>query len=273
MAQPPKRSTDLDIVSPKNPQVKALLRLQERRERDKTGRFSIEGLREVTRAQQAGIQLEQLYICPDYLREEARASLRTVAADIPSHSLSQAAFTRLSYRENPDGVLAVAAIPNTRLEDVKLPEQALILVLAALEKPGNIGALLRTADAAGVDAVLLSAEGTDIYNPNVIRASMGSVFSRPVIAAPEAALRRWLQQQGLALVATTPHTEQLYWQVDYRASVAIILGSEHQGLEESWLEPASLPVRIPMQGLADSLNVATSGALLLYEALRQRQGA
>ena len=145
----------------------------------------------------------------------------------------------------------------------------LYLVIDGLEKPGNVGALLRTADSAGVDAVFVTGAGTDLENPNVIRASMGSVF-RQVIACETDALRDWLQQNQVQIVATSPQASATYWQQDYTPATALVLGTEHEGLGEGWLEQADLRVVIPMFGSADSLNVATSGALLLYEALRQR---
>ena len=140
-----------------------------------------------------------------------------------------------------------------------------------LEKPGNLGALLRTADGAGLDAVFLTGEGTDLTNPNVIRASMGSVFSRPVRTAGAPALLEWLTARGFKLVAATPGADTSFWDADYQGATAILLGTEHEGLSPAWLEAASTRVAIPMRGLADSLNVATAGALLVYEALRQRR--
>ena len=142
--------------------------------------------------------------------------------------------------------------------------------MKVLEKPGNIGALLRTADAANLDAVFISGQGTDLYNPNVIRTSMGSLFSRPVVVVDTQELIDFLRSKNVNIVAATPHTQNLYWQEDFTKSTAIVLGTEHEGLSKVWLEAASSQVTIPMNGLADSLNVATAGALLMYEALRQR---
>lgn len=257
------------IDSPKNPEVKALVRLKERRVREREGRFLVEGAREVTRALEGGVPLERLYTCSELLTEGARVVLGRVDVDVTD--LSPAAFERISYRENPDGVLATAPVRPLALETLALPEEALVLVVDGLEKPGNLGALLRTADGVGVNAVFATGEGTDLYNPNVIRASMGSLFSRPVLHAGTPELLAWLRRGGFRLVATTPHTDTLYWDASYSGRVALLLGAEDRGLSAAWLEAAETHVRIPMRGLADSLNAATAGALLLYEALRQRR--
>jgi RNA methyltransferase, TrmH family len=259
------------IDSPKNPTVKALARLRERRHREREGLFLIEGAREVTRAAQAGVPLEQLLIAETFLGDEGRALLREAPADLKRFELSEAAFARLSLRQNPDGVLAVARAVPIALESLTLPEDALVLVIDGLEKPGNIGALLRTADAGDLAAVFLSGAGADLHNPNVIRSSVGSVFSRPVLAVPERDLLAFLRAGGFTLVAATPEAERAHWDEDYRGRTALLLGAEHAGLSAFWREEADRPVRIPMRGAADSLNVATAGAILIYEALRQRR--
>lgn len=241
--------------------------------REREGRFLIEGSREVRRALESGVVLEQLFISPELLPSEERLVREHVPAEVEVSELSSQAFTKVSYRQNPDGVLAVARTQARSLNDLSLAEDALVLIIDGLEKPGNVGALLRTADGAGLDAVFVTGAGTDLYNPNVIRASMGSLFSRPVLAVDTGELLTWLQARHFRIVATSPHAEQSYWQADYRQATAILLGREHEGLTENWLQVADTQVVIPMRGLADSLNVATAGALLIYEALRQRQRA
>ena len=261
------------IDSPKNPTVKDLVRLRERRVREREGRYLIEGTREVQRAVQAGVSVQEMFVCPALLRPEGEALVNDLSTDdsaLPRTDLSEAAFSRVSLRQNPDGVLATAAMASKGLASLTLRENALVLVIDGVEKPGNIGALLRTADAADLDAVFVTGAGTDLYNPNVIRASVGSVFSRPVLAVETAELLEFLQAKNFALVATTPDAEKSYWEESYGGSSAIILGTEHEGLGRAWLEQADTRVRIPMHGLADSLNVSVSGALLLFEALRQR---
>ena len=260
------------IESPKNPQVKALVKLRERRTREREGRYLIEGAKEVSRALSAGIVLEGLYVCEDFLNAEGEEVLAR-AQDTPCTDLSSVAFQKVSYRDSPDGLLAVAPIRKTSLASLEVKPDALFLVVVGLEKPGNLGALLRTADGVGVDAVFVTGAGTDLYNPNVIRASMGSVFSRPVLNTQTETLLVWLQEHHVNVVAATPHTKLSYWDADYTGTVAIILGAEHEGLSKTWLEAAQSRVVIPMRGLADSLNVATAGALLLYEAARQRRAS
>ena len=270
---------DRHIESSKNPTIRALLRLRERRAREREGRYLIEGARELTRALQAGVALEGLYYAEALLNDEGRRLLGHGAfghsgvgpGGLERTSLSQDAFERLSLRQNPDGVLGLARMEPGALGALEPPENALVLVLDGLEKPGNLGALLRTADAGGLAAVFATGAGTDLYNPNVIRSSLGSLFSRPVLAvSPEGALE-WLRARGFALVAATPHASQSYWDADLRGPTALLLGAEDVGLSAAWLEAATTRVAIPMRGLADSLNVATAGAILIYEALRQRR--
>jgi RNA methyltransferase, TrmH family len=263
------------IDSSKNPTIKALAELKERKGRESQQRYLIEGSRETLRALQGGEHMQMLLICPG-LVDEQRAESRELKAKAEGEKieileLSKAAFEKLSLRQNPDGIIAVAAIQKKILADVTLKENTLVLVIDGLEKPGNIGALLRSADAVNVDAVFVSGAGTDLYNPNVIRSSMGSLFSRPVLAIETNELLSFLHSKHFKIVAATPHTKNLYWHEDFTKSTAIILGTEHEGLSKTWLEAATSQVTIPMSGLADSLNVATAGALLLYEALRQRQ--
>ena len=195
------------------------------------------------------------------------------AANLERIYLSDIAFRKVSYRDTPDGLLAVAPLRETSLESLEVKQNALLLVVVGLEKPGNLGALLRTADGVNVDAVFVTGAGTDLTNPNVIRASMGSVFSRPVLEVETETLLAWLRGRHVNIVATTPHTKTSYWDADYTGAVAIVLGAEHEGLSDDWLEAAQSRVSIPMQGLADSLNVGTAGALLLYEAVRQRRAS
>ncbi|HEX7002596.1 MAG TPA: RNA methyltransferase [Trueperaceae bacterium] len=260
------------IDSPKNANVKELLRLRERRARDRSERFLIEGAREVERALTAGVPLLEVLVAPEVARPETLALASSAeASGIPVTELSALAFERLSAREHPDGVMALAPTWRTEPADLRLPAKPLLLVLDGLEKPGNLGALLRTADAVDADAVCVTGPGTDPFNPNVIRASMGSLFSRPLVTASTEGLRSFLASKSVRIVATSPAAEKPYWDADLTGGVAIVLGSEHEGLGSEWLQGSDERVRIPMAGMADSLNVATAGALLLYEALRQRR--
>ena len=256
------------IDSPKNQTVKDLAKLKERRQRDVARRYLIEGTRELTRALSANVPLEETFICPDLLRPEGRTLVESLT--LPQTEVSPAAFQRLSLRQNPDGVLGVARMQATKLEHLTLPPDALVLVVDGVEKPGNLGALLRTADAGDLSAVFVTGAGTDLYNPNVIRASLGSVFSRPVVAVETPELLESLSAHNFKLAAATPEATKTYWEEDYRGAVALILGTEHAGLGQDWRGAATAKVSIPMHGLADSLNVSVAGALLVYEALRQR---
>lgn len=259
------------ITSTANPRIKAAAELKERKARERTGTFLIEGAREIGRALAAGLEVLEAY-CGEHLSpEEARIVADLSRAKQPMvYQLSDAVLKKISSRENPAGVVVLARMPRPSLAAFHPPKNALLLVSVGLEKPGNLGALLRSADAAGADAVLV-AGGVDLYNPQVIRNSTGVVFSLPTFTAPEEVVLDWLQQHRIPMVATTPQTEPTYWDVDLRGPVAIVMGTEHQGLGGTWLERAKLRVRIPMQGQADSLNVSVTAALMLYEARRQRR--
>lgn len=263
------------ITSPANPRVKALVAMRRRRARDTAHRTVIEGRAELTLALQAGVEVLELYHCPDLSPEPAvhAALVRQVAAG-PAQvwELSRAAFAKAAYREGPDGILAVVPAPGAPLPQTP-PGQSpspLLLVCEGVEKPGNLGAMVRTADAAGVDAVIAADGVGDWANPNVIRASKGAVFSVPVFSADTAQTVRWLDEHGITLVASTPEAAVPYTEVDLTGPVALAVGAEHHGLTSELLQAAAHRVVIPMAGQADSLNVATSAALLLFEAVRQR---
>lgn len=258
---------EVRITSTANPRIKALADLKERKVRVREGKFLIEGAREIERAIGAGFELE-LLLAGERLNPEEQAVRQNL--NLETLELSDAPFSKVSSRENPAGLIAVAKIPNKPLSSFKPTQNALVLVAVGLEKPGNVGAVLRSADAAGANA-LVAVGGVDLYNPQVIRNSTGVVFSLPTFTASEEEALEWLEQHAIPLVATTPHTEQLYWDADLRGAVAIAVGPEHEGLSKAWLEAARQKVRIPMQGSADSLNVSVSAALLLYEAFRQRK--
>jgi len=263
------------IESRTNPRVKALVRLHARREREREHRAFVEGAREVERALAAGVRLEAAYLAPALLGAAGRRTEDALErADIDVVELSEGAFAKISRRQHPDGVAAVIRPPRRTLDDLELPRPPLLLVAVATEKPGNLGGLVRSADAAGVDAVLaVGGAGTDPWNPGVIRASMGSVFALPVVACDDAEASAWLARRGVRRIAATPAAERDLWEEDLTGPVAIVLGPEHEGLSSAWTEAADARVRVPMRGAADSLNVSVTGALVLYEAVRQRRGA
>lgn len=258
------------VTSTSSARVKALLRLRSRRERDRSGTFVVEGGREVARALSVGASLREVCSCPSFHTEAAAAAVEAAAASgVPVVRFGEEAFRRASYRERPDGVLAVAATHPTDPEAVTLPGNALALVVEAVEKPGNLGAMLRTADATGA-AVLVCDPATDPFNPNVVRASLGTLFTVPLgIGSSERTLAH-LRNRGVRLVATSPAAELAYWDADLSGAVAVIVGAEHEGLSPTWLNAADVCVRIPMEGAADSLNAGIAAAVVLFEACRQR---
>lgn len=260
------------IVSLQNPRIKQLVRLRDRRPRDEAGVFLVEGYRQIRRALEKGVTLTELYFSPDwYLGENEPALLAQAAtAGAALIELSKEAFAKVAYRERPDGLLAVAPQWRTGLADLKLSPTPFLLVVEAIEKPGNLGTILRSADAAGVDALVVCDPVTDLFNPNVVRASTGVLFSVPVAITTSAEVRPWLRERGIRAVATTPAATALYTDTNLRGPLALVMGSEQYGLSDYWLKESDARVRIPMAGQADSLNVAMATIITLFEAVRQR---
>lgn len=260
------------ISSLQNPRVKQLVKLRDRRPRDEAGVFLVEGYREIRRALEKKIAFTELYFSPEWFLGENEPALlaQTEAAGAKLFELSKDAFAKVAYRERPDGLLAVAPQWRRTLEELPLRSPPFLLVVEAIEKPGNLGTILRSADAAGCDAVIVCDPVTDIFNPNVVRASTGVLFSVPVVVAESANVLAWLRARQIRTVATTPAADALYTDTDLRGPLAVIMGSEQYGLSEFWLKNADAPVRIPMAGQADSLNVAMATIITLFEAVRQR---
>jgi len=265
------RPAELAIMSPANPRVKQLVALRRRRVREQSDVTLVEGLAEVELALAAGVRPRTLYYCPE-LANEAALSIagRAEALGAEVIRVSRPVFEKISYREGPDGWLAVVPAMATDLSRLDPGPRPLVLICAGLEKPGNLGAILRTADAAGVAAVIAADPVTDWGNPNVVRASKGTVFSVPVASATTTEVLDWLSTRGLQIVAATPDARQLVTDIDLTGPTAIAVGAEQAGLSAEWLERADVRVRIPMFGRADSLNVSTSAAIISYEAVRQR---
>lgn len=262
----------LSITSPDNPRIKDLIRLKQRRYRDRKELFLVEGAKEIAMALDAGVRLEGLYFCKDFFRQDEDNVLEVASGKgVRLYSLTLNLFDKVSYREGPDGLLAVAVSFKATLGDIKLKNIPILVVVEALEKPGNLGAILRCADAVGAQAMIVCDPVTDIFNPNVVRASRGTLFSVPVINTSTEETIRWLKDRGIKIMATTPRKGTDYVEVDYCQPCAIVVGSEHPGLSRNWIEQADFRVRIPMLGKANSLNVATAAAVIFYEALRQRR--
>ncbi|HVU25557.1 MAG TPA: RNA methyltransferase [Opitutus sp.] len=262
------------ISSLQNPRVKQLVKLRDRRPRDEAGVFLIEGYRQIRRALEKQVRLTELYFSPDWFLGENEPALieqaRTAGAQV--FELTKEAFAKVAYRERPDGLLAVAPQWKRTLGDLTLPAEPFLLVVEAIEKPGNLGTILRSADAAGCDAVIVCDPVTDIFNPNVVRASTGVLFSVPLVVEESARVRAWLHERKIRAVATTPAAELVYTTADLRGPLALVMGSEQYGLSEFWLRESDERVRIPMAGQADSLNVAMATIVTLFEAVRQRGG-
>ncbi len=263
------------IDSPKNPRIKAMLRLRNNRERKKTGLILIDGVREVARALAAGVELQEVFACRDWCDdEEARNGLAALrAAGYAVTELSPTAAKALAYGERRSGIIAIARRPQRTLADLSLGAAPFVAILEAIEKPGNLGAMLRTADAAGVDSVVLMDSACDPFGPNVIRASVGNIFRSFVAEATAEESMAWLQEHKMQVVISTPTADKTYDEVNWRLPTAVVLGSEAHGVSSRWEEPqfACEHVRLPMHGQADSLNVSTTAAVLFYEAVRQRR--
>jgi RNA methyltransferase, TrmH family len=263
----------LELTSPSNPRVKELAALRRRRARDGGAVTLVEGHAELVMALDAGVRPRTLFWCPALVGADQLGTVERVAgrgAEVVR--LGREAFAKAAYRQSPDGWLAVVPAVPSDLGRLTLDARPLLLVCEGVEKPGNLGAILRTADAAGATAVIAAGPVTDWGNPNLVRASKGTVFSVPVASAGSSEVLDWLADREVPVVAATPEAETLLVDADLTGPVAIAVGSEKDGLSGPWLERAATRVRIPMLGRADSLNVATAAAVLVYEAVRQRMG-
>lgn len=262
------------ITSTQNPKVKAILRLKDKRERDETGLYLIEGFRELFRAHEGKASIESLFVWSElFLKDNEYNLIHSFKEQgVAVYHCSQNVFEKISYRDRPDGLLAIARQNPQKLEDLSLDHKAAFLVIAvSIEKPGNLGTILRSADAVGADAIIVVDQVTDIYNPNVVRASVGTLFTQPVMEASSEEVFDWLAKNQVQIVTTSPSAKKIYTQVDYRIPTAIVVGSEQYGLPSQWFDKAQQNVYIPMCGHADSLNAATCTTLMLYEVLRQRR--
>ena len=260
------------IESTQNPKVKYVNRLRQRRFRDSEKRFLIEGYRELLRAEEGSVHVELLFVCPELFLGANEPGLIKVWEEKGAHIFpcTKNVFEKLSYRDRPDGLLGVAQHLSYSLADIQWENSPFLLIAQSIEKPGNLGTILRSSDAAGVDALIVCDRCTDIHNPNVVRASVGTLFTLPVIETTSEELFPYLTNHSITSIAATPSAEDEFTQSDLTGPVAILVGAEQYGLTEQWLKQADRCVRIPMCGKADSLNVATATTLLLYEVLRQR---
>jgi len=275
------------ITSLANPRIKRVVRLRQHRHRREEGLMIVEGERELARALAAGVVFQELYVSGKAGDEFAPGSEFMMARDILNKAGEMAAtssrnvkvlmieashsvFAKMAYGRKEVGILAVCEIPKVDFSNFKKAKCPLFVVVEAVEKPGNLGAILRTCDGAGVTGVILCDEKTDMFNPNVIRASLGAVFSVSSVVASREEVLNFLKSKKVKICATLPRAKRVYTRADLAGPLAIVMGSEQEGLSEFWADQADSHVRIPMKGKVDSLNVSASTAILLYEVLRQR---
>ncbi len=255
----------MDITSLQNPKVKYIVKLREdKRQRKLDGLMLVEGYDELTLALSTGLKPQTVLTAPE---------LASVSMDIPAAEMitvTRAVFEKISYRDNPDGWLGIFPVPKTSLEDLKLSESPFVIVAESVEKPGNLGAILRTADAAHVDAVIVCDPRVDLWNPNVVRASRGTIFTVPTVEADSPNALAFLRSRKMRVLAATPSAEVLYTDVDLKEPIALAVGTEDEGLTDFWMQNADIKVKIPMLGKVNSLNVSIATALITYEAVRQR---
>ncbi len=260
------------ITSPNNQRVKDAVKLRDRRQRGKQQRCFIDGAREILLAIEAEVRLVESFVCEPLCNspESFRALERLGQQHATMWHVTPDVFEKLAFGQRQEGVLAVAETPRRTIGELIVPDGSLVAVVCGLEKPGNVGAVLRSGDATGVAAVIVADGGTDLYNPNCIRASLGTIFTLPVCEAATAETIGWLRERKSKIFASRLDATRGYSDVDYRGNSAIVLGSEAAGLSQSWQAPDVTPIKLPMLGKADSLNVSATAAVLFYEALRQR---
>jgi TrmH family RNA methyltransferase len=259
------------ITSTKNLRVKRLMALQKSNERKKSGLFVIEGTRETALALAAGYEIKAIFYCPELLQP---AEIDKIRSQIPyvveMFEVERNVFNALVYRQESGGIIVIAMQRELLLDNLKISGNPLIVVLEKVEKPGNLGAVLRTSDAAAVDAVIICDPQTDVYNPNVVRSSIGCLFTNQVAVADSMTTIGWLKAHGVAIYSTTLEGAVFYHQVDYSHPSAIVMGTEATGLTDLWIKHADAGIKIPMLGKIDSMNVSTAAAVIIYEARKQR---
>ena len=287
------------ITSAQNPKLRNLLLLQEKsKARREQGLFVVEGVRELAHCLEAGYKLRTLFVCPEIVglansgiggsaenyflcsssknqfsaEQQELAVISSAAEKSLVVEIPEQLYRKVAYRESTEGILAEVEYKALGLNDLQLPENPLIMVLESVEKPGNLGAVLRSADAAKADAVFICDPLTDLYNPNLIRASIGAVFTVPTVAVSSEEAIAFLQAQGIQILTAQLQDSSLYYDVDMKCGTALVMGTESTGLTPLWRQAATAHIRIPMLGRLDSLNVSVSAAILLFEAVRQRQG-
>ena len=260
------------LTSPQNPKLKKLLLLQDKSSaRRKEGLFVVEGQRELMHCINAGYQADTLFLCPDMLTPHQQQQLLCHIPDgVTVFSVTPPLYEKIAYRGSTEGVVAEICSVSKSLHDLQLPPDPLVVVLESVEKPGNLGAVLRSADAAKVDAVIVCDPLTDLYNPNLIRSSIGAIFTVPCVACSSQECITFLKERHIQILTAQLQDSRLYYDTPMTSGTAIVMGTESTGLSSQWREAADAHIRIPMLGRLDSLNVAVSAAILMFEAVRQR---
>jgi TrmH family RNA methyltransferase len=256
------------ISSVQNPFIKSLVLLQEKaKARKLSGTFLMEGQREISIAIKGGYQIETVLFVPEICTEKQASQLAPTAELI---EINKEVFQKLAYRDTTEGILAVAKTKSTLLSDLQLSQNPLILVAEAPEKPGNIGALLRTADAAHLDAVIIANPKSDLYNPNIVRSSVGCLFTNQIATGTTAEIIAFLKEKNIAIYCATLQNSNGYHLENYTTPTALVVGTEATGLTQEWRDAATQNIIIPMKGEIDSMNVSVAAAILIFEAKRQR---
>ena len=260
------------ITSRQNQRIKDTVKLRQRRIREEKHQTVIDGVREISRAIEAGVQPLEAFVCQALL--DGRDAIKLVE-NISSQGcqiseVTAPVFEKLAFGDRAEGIVAVISIPQAGLSDLQLPQKPVIGIIEGVEKPGNLGAILRSADAAGVGALVVADGRTDLFNPAVIRASLGTIFTVPTCTATSSETLAWLNSEKIPILAARPDGTVLHTETDMTRGAAIVLGSEADGLSDTWLGDDIQPIRLPMHGAADSLNVSATAAVLFYEALRQK---
>lgn len=261
------------ITSLQNPRIKQLMLLQQKSsERRRTGLFVVEGQRELEHCLEAGYQIDSVFRCPDLMAPSALllSPPSSPKGNVSTFDVSPQVYAKIAYRGSTEGLMAVVRARNLTLADLPQKSHPLYIVLESVEKPGNLGAVLRSADAAQADAVIVCDPLTDLYNPNLIRSSIGAIFTVPCVACTSEACISWLKSHDVRILTAQLQDSRLYYDTDMCCGTAIVMGTESTGLSDTWRQAANAHIRIPMLGRLDSLNVSVSAAILLFEAVRQR---
>ncbi|NGX56950.1 MAG: 23S rRNA (uridine(2479)-2'-O)-methyltransferase [Candidatus Anoxychlamydiales bacterium] len=267
----------IEITSLKNDKIKLIEKLKNKNKRDKYKLFLIEGYREISRAIEANVAFDSLYISNELFLGSNEDALidKFENKNIQIFKLKKEIFEKISYRDRPDGLLAIAKQKQEGIEELenilKNKKNPFLLAIESIEKPGNLGSILRSSDAAKIDCVIVCDPKTDIFNPNVVRSSIGTLFTQKVIIANSTDVIDLLEKNNINIIATTPNCNKYYTQIDLTLPICIVMGSEQYGLSDKWLNEKSIKVKLPMRGKADSLNVAAATTIMLYETLRQRK--